>query len=319
MGRSSNSSHYQLSTNKLISRIHVRALYVVASPPASSKIQVECMGWNGARVHCLGKAWCLEKGDSFTSQHVDADIMIDVQDARVLLRWPRQEIKITTPDSDSQWEDENSPRPVRLGVRRSPFHSPLRTLQSPVSPSPARQAGLASSSTFLASDPLMPPPIQVYEDERSEDEVEQVTARVKETQSTQRDSQCLESAIVGLPNEFSDGDEENDPVVHSLGPFGSNILPRMESFSTNSPARRNLNSEDGFSVSPSKYRINSKSTKDDVKGSIVNHVINQLAYSRLSSTPLSTLMHHLPSGLKLSYHFSKGNKGLNMESLKDLL
>ena len=52
MGRSSNSSHYQLSTNKLISRIHVRAIYIPADPPASAKVKVDCMGWNGVKVHC---------------------------------------------------------------------------------------------------------------------------------------------------------------------------------------------------------------------------------------------------------------------------
>jgi hypothetical protein len=36
----------------------------------------------------------------------------------------------------------------------------------------------------------------------------------------------------------------------------------------------------------------------ELNPSITNHVINQLAYSRLSSTPLSTILHNLPSDAK---------------------
>ena len=31
------------------------------------------------------------KGDTFTSETEDADIMVDAQDARVLLQWPKGE------------------------------------------------------------------------------------------------------------------------------------------------------------------------------------------------------------------------------------
>ena len=41
------------------------------------------MGWNGVKIHCQGKAWELGKDSSFTSESQDADIMVDVQDARV--------------------------------------------------------------------------------------------------------------------------------------------------------------------------------------------------------------------------------------------
>lgn len=294
--------------------MHVRALYVIASPPASGKIQVECMGWNGARVHCQGKAWMLQKGDSFTSENMDADVMVDVQDARVLVKWPREGNKITTP-ADSELDDENSPRPIHLGTRRSPYSSPLRqrTLQSPISPSPAVQAAHASSSIFLSSDPPLPPPIQVYEDE-----AEEVIAAAEETQSTQKLSQPLEANTFVLPNDFSDADEENDPVVHSFGPFGSDILPRMESFTAGSPRRRPLKPGNRLSVSP-KHQTSSDSTDEDIFDSLINHVINQLAYSRLSSTPLSILFDHLPAPLKVSDPSSKDKKGLSVESLKKIL
>lgn len=280
------------------------------------------MGWNGARVHCQGKAWLLRKGDSFTSENVDVDVLVDVQDARVLVRWPRQGNKITTPaDSDSPWSDENSPRSVCPGTHRSPYQSPLRqrTLQSPISPSPAVQAVFASSSTLLASDPPLPPPIHVYEDERSEDEAEEVIEKSEETQSTQRMSQPLEANTLALPSEFSDADEENDPVVHSFGPFGSDLLPRMEAFTSNSPRRRPLKPKNDPSISPSKHQTSSESTDEEIIDSLINHVINQLAFSRLSSTPLSTLMDHLPSPLMVGGPSSKDNKCLSMESLKNIL
>lgn len=320
MGRSSNSSHYQISTNKLVSRVHVRAVYMIASPPDACKIEVQCLGWNGARVHCQGKAWLLHKGDRFTSENVDVDVMVDVQDARVLVRWPRHENKITTPvDSDSPWEDENSPRPVHLGSRRSPYQSPLRynRLQSPISPTPAMRAPF-TSSTFLPSDPPIPPPIQVYEDERSEDEAEQPSAKIEETQSTQKDSQPLAPDTLSKSNEFSDADEENDPVVHSFGPFGADILPRMESFTTESPEQQLVKPRSRRSVS-SKIQVSSESTDEEITESLINHVINQLAFARVSSTPLSTLMDHLPSLLKAKDPSSKGDQPLSVESLKKLL
>lgn len=331
MGRSSNSSHYQLSTNKLISRVHVRAVYIPADPPAPKKIQVECMGWNGVKVHCQGRAWELRKGDSFTSETEDADIMVDVQDARVLVQWPRHDIKIATPtDSESTWDEENSPsRPNGATGRPSPNQSPLRhRLHSPISPSPAVQAVAASSSTFLASDPPIPVPVQVYEDEQSEDEGEKVIASAAEaTQSTQFASQPpgtgfpeSQSSLLSEPNDFSDCDEENDPVVHSFGPFGSNLMPRMESFTTgDSPVqRRPLNPLKEASISPQR-RQSSESTRSCDTNPVVNHVINQLAYSRLSSTPLSILMDHLPALLKIDSRGSKENSRLSLDKLKKML
>ena len=330
MGRSSNSSHYQLSTNKLISRVHVRAAYIPANPPAPKKIQVECVGWNGVKVHCQGKAWELRKGDSFTSETEDADIMVDVQDARVLVQWPRHESKIATPtDSESTWDEEGSPSRVNATTRRSPDQSPLRhRLQSPVSPSPAVQAVGVATSTFLDSDPPAPVPVQVYEDERSGDEGDEVIASaVEATQSTQFASQLpgiglqeSQSSLLSDLNEFSDCDEENDPVVLSFGPFGSNLMPRMESFTTgDSPVqRRPLNPLKEASISPQRCQASEKS-KDSGVNPVVNHVINQLAYSRLSSTPLSILMDHLPAVLKLDSPGSKENSRLSLDDLKKML
>lgn len=331
MGRSSNSSHYQLSTNKLISRVHVRAIYIPADPPAPKKMQVECMGWNGVKVHCQGRAWELRKGDSFTSETEDLDIIVDVQDARVLVQWPRHDNKIATPtDSESTWDEEISPSRTNRATRRpSPNQSPLRhRLQSPVSPSPAVQAVAASSSTLLTSDPPIPIPVQVYEDEQSDAEGDPIAASATEaTQSTQFASQPLgaslqysQSSLLSEPKDFSDCDEENDPVIHSFGPFGSNLMPRMESFTTgDSPIqRRPLNPLKEVSISPQR-RQTSEPTRDGDVNPVVNHVINQLAYSRLSSTPLSVLLDHLPALLGIDNPGSKENSRLSLGKLKKML
>lgn len=323
MGRSSNSSHYQLSTNKLISRVHVRATYFAAKPSNPKKVFIECVGWNGVKVHCQGRAWELRKGDSFTSETEDADIMVDVHDARVLLQWPRHhENKISTPtDSD---HSENSPRQIIAAARRTPNQSPLRQqhMHSPVSPSPAVQAVHATSSTPFTSD-LGPAPVQVYEDDPSEDVQ---PTQIEATQSTQQLTQPLgislkDSVTSDLleSKDFSDADEENDPIVHFFGPYGSNISRRMESFTTeDSPVRRPLDVLKEASISP-QCRQSSESTRDGEHGPIVNHVINQLAYSQRSSTPLSILLDHLPAHLKQESPTSKENIRLTVESLTNML
>lgn len=328
MGRSSNSSHYQLSTNKLTSRVHVSAVYIASNPPAPKKVQVECKGWNGVKVHCQGKAWELMKGDTFTSETEDADIMVDVQDARVLLTWPKHENKISTPtDSDSTystWDSENSPqRNATAAARNRPLGtSPLRQqdrLQSPVSPSPAVQAAHAQPSGHFASDPPIPVPVQVYEDEPSDEDKDKPPAgNTQATQSTQVASQPF-ALLEESPNlnDFSDdNDEENDPIISSFGPYGANLGARMESFTTNaSPNRHPLSSLKEASISPqrsSRAGVSPKrrrhNTHRDVADShhreneavdpIMHHVINQLAYSRVQSTPLSILMQNLPAALK---------------------
>lgn len=288
---------------------------------------VECLGWNGVKIHCQGKAWELRKGDSFTSETEDAGIIVDVQDARVLLLWPRHANAISTPtDSDSTWDDENSPRRnFTVGNRGSPFRSPLRQqhrLQSPVSPSPAVQA-----SNSLIFNPPLPAPIQVYEDELPADEG--LTGGViagEATQSTQHASQPQgtsprepHSSPLSEPTGFSDADEENEPIVHSFGPFGLNLGARLESFTTNSPERRRPLQPIKEATASPQQRSSSESLRDDAVNPVINHIVNQLAYSRVSSTPLSTLIEHLPTHLKSASPGSKENGDLTLEALKKIL
>lgn len=279
------------------------------------------MGWNGVKVHCQGKAWELMKGDTFTSETEDADIMVDVQDARVLLTWPKLfENKLATPtDTDSTWDSETSPqRPAAASRSRPPYTSPLRQqhrLQSPISPSPAVQATHAAPSGHLATNPPVAVPVKVYEDEPSDGEKEEAGATQASTQiSSQPFGNVLQELQSSPAQDFSDNDEENDPIITSFGPYGANLGARMESFTTQaSPHRSPLFPLKEESISPqrapprgtaSKRRrltsdrdVSTSTPSEEEKNPIAYHVVNQLAYSRLSSTPLSTLMQNLPADM----------------------
>ena len=290
------------------------------------------MGWNGVKLHCEHKYFELGKGDSFTSETEDADIMIDVQDARVLLQWPREKSKLATPtDTDSNWEAESPSRKCPVH-QRSPLRSPLRNrarLHSPVSPSRAVQA----SDSLLASAPELsaPSPVQVYVDEdiRQEDELASNT-QAQTTQSTQIATQPLgglldssQSSALSDLHEYSDNDEENDPVVHSFGPYGANLDSRMAAINAHSSPvqpRSALSPLKLSSVSPQRLRQTGLPRNQDGEiHPVVNHVINQLAYSRLASTPLSTIMNSLPADFKDSKSNTKENNALTLSALKRML
>lgn len=286
------------------------------------------MGWNGAKIHCQGKAWELAKDDSFTSETPGTDIMIDVQDARVVLQWPRK--KMPTPsETDSSFDSENSPRQgVAAGRQRSPFSSPLRQhhrIQSPVSPSPMGRHALTSDPL----EPFLDGHVQIYEDSPSDDGGPPSPTPLKATQqSTQILSQPLGTNIGPGPLEFdiasdgenySDQDEENDPIVQSFGPFGANLGPRMAAMAATTPEQpRTSNVLKDISISPQQPTGSPKSIlKADAKPTL-NHIVNQLAFSRLSSTPLSTLLSALPTALKCDAK-GTGETGLTTDVLKKLL
>ena len=350
LGRSGKSAHYQLSANKLISRVHVRAAFV----PAAPAVEVVCEGWNGLVAHCQGKRWELAKDDRFVSHSRDADVLLDVQDTRVLLRWPRPQAQQgATPDPESSVESEASPRRGGTdgglhnggvpGAPRSPLSSQLRRqrgrLQSPVSPTPiGRPNGPLSSASRRALISQQPPVIQIYEDEPSDDDAQAQPNATQPTQSTQHLTQPLGTLLDAQsadPQEFSDQDEENDPIITSFGPFGANLLPRMETFTTSATPGRTQNDamenmaapRAGLSLAPSPPREGTPSPYirrpspshrraqqeppspppqagppdlgGDAAHRIVNHVVNQLAFSRVASTPLSTILGNLPTELRV--------------------
>ena len=380
MGRSSNSSHYQLSANRAISRVHAKARYVPATVPLQpNKIEIECNGWNGLKLHCQGKTHDMSKGDVLAFEAEGAEIMLDVQDARVLVHWPKRVVGDALVDLG--WED--SPRSARNGA--SPIaglspragagaglgllqSSPLRRatrIASPESPTPAHASlqqalsdGLPNSSQHssilsdLPSSIEREKSVEIYEDEDADDQGSSVRNDSIGNQSFITDvSKSFSSDLSDLQSDEDDEnnpDEENDPIVHSFGPFGANLNSRMASFPVDSPKRRRLETGGFTTASPrengaskilsaaadaSNSHNPSKSASTPRRGSIsgkaspapmpekevvpdlshvdvatiTNHIANQLAFSRLSSTPLSTIMANLPTEEK---------KGLRREELK---
>ncbi|KAG5992291.1 hypothetical protein E4U54_003693 [Claviceps lovelessii] len=392
MGRSSNSSHFQLSANRLVSRVHVKARYIPApSPLETNKIEVVCNGWNGLKLHCQGRTWELFKGDSFTSETEGTDLIVDVLDARVMIQWPKRG-PVTTAESlanlsDSSWDD-SPPRSQSRGhslLQSSPLRRNTR-ITSPESPTPVG-ANLASSQRLQA---LLPPNVTAARDDGIhiyEDEPELPEPRRDSSNGSMVDVgvSMMTNATASFSSELSDGDvddenehdpdEENDPIVHSFGPFGANIAGRLASVSTKSPrplkplgrlkqhrrphhasSSETLSAADlspipsspikesgsasessaslpvaavkGLSdrVPSSSSSSSSSSSKRpsaasastattvpedeetaaaaaadmptasiEVAPAVTNHVINQLAFSRLASTPLSTIMQNLPN------------------------
>ncbi len=300
MGRSSNSSDFQLSANRHISRVHVRASYHApdAENPAG-KVEVECLGWNGVKVHCRGEVVELPKGELFTSDKPLAQIMIDVQDTRVMLVWPKEQSREPpSVESRSPWAVESPTKrravPAPVFASSPPAMLPPR-LQSPVSPSPIHNT---FSSTFHGDQEE----VKVYEDHDSEEDAphdatpELFPLNTPEDPFVESEAEVVKkshSSALSDPEELSEHDEENDPIVHSFGPFGENILSRFQSFQPTSPERKRKPLKTATN-SPGRAASWPKASSSPIK----NHVINQLAFSRVHSLPLSTIHSNLPSELR---------------------
>ncbi|KAF7923063.1 uncharacterized protein EAE98_007768 [Botrytis deweyae] len=330
MGRSSNSSHYQLSANRLISRVHIKARYIAATVPLeSNKIEIICCGWNGVKLHCQGRTWELAKGDSFTSETENAEIMLDVQDARVLVAWPQGDnLDSAAPTEVPSWSEDSSPRGKVTAVTAQGdiiHSSPIRRVEShssPVSPTPARQTLSSANLANLFADDADKTFIQVYEDKsepapaiKSKDPEPVYSPTVAATSFSASFPASQESEL-SEPDE--DPDEENDPIVHSFGPFGANLSSRMAKFTAGHTPEARGRVEHKSKTSTEK-RSSSTSTDEGAITPVINHVANQLAYSRLQSMPLSTILRNLPSNLRGISPSKKENKGLTKDDLRKML
>ncbi|EXJ83250.1 hypothetical protein A1O1_06869 [Capronia coronata CBS 617.96] len=307
MGRSSASCDYQLSANRLISRVHVEACYKPASSSLErDRVEITCTGWNGIKIHCKGQVYEVKKGETFSSDVRDAEIMLDVHDSRVVIMWPPKPRLGAISSDDEEEEDSPSKRP-RVMLRHStpPSPSPLQSRRrpvSPISPSPAVQA-------LMPSSPPVPPSraaveaVEIYEDPEPLQRVNGTTNVAEVSQNTVALSESIQRSTVSQNNistmteDFSDNDEENDPIVHSFGPFGANLLPRMAAFTTGDSPNPSTSVKTSRSSHTEPLQPNQTSTqpqKQTPEIDVQSHIINQLAFSRLSSTPLSTILSHLP-------------------------
>jgi hypothetical protein len=319
-GRSSNSSDHQFPTNRHISRVHVTAQY---QPPselhASSSILVKCLGWNGAKIRCGGQLYELDKGDSWVSTQPSAEIMLDVMECRVMIKWPvSEQQRNTSVPSSSAWTEDSSPRRAFTGLGNTilPSSPPAMRAHSPISPFPARLTALNPSSDILTSEATFvsdQTAVHVYEDDNSDHVYADPESPSKPVQSRPplREQASVASFSSSNADDLSDQEnenEENDPVVHSFGPFGSNLLNRLDSFSHNSPLqqqpqrKRKVLKDASASPrreSPISTKKNDPAPKKQIQESpIKNHVINQLAFSRVHAMPLSIIHSNLPADLK---------------------
>lgn len=308
IGRSSASCDYQLSANRLVSRVHVEACYKAANSRLErDRVEITCSGWNGIKIHCKGQVYEVKKGETFSSDVRDAEIMIDVHDNRVVVQWPPKP-RLGAISSDEEDLEESPTKRQRSMLRHStpPSPSPIqarRRLASPISPSPAVQA-------IMPSSPPLPPTrvtvetVEIYEDPEPAQHDSGIIDVAEVPQTTQALSETVQNPIVApmtistTTEDFSDNDEENDPIIHSFGPFGANLLPRMASFTTGDSPIPSVSVKSSRSSHTEPLHANQpplfyKNEAQDVD--IQSHIINQLAFSRLSSTPLSTILSHLPS------------------------
>lgn len=342
MGRSSNSSDYQLSANRLISRVHVRATYHAPEGSRSlGEVVVKCVGWNGAKIHYQGSVVELAKGESFVSQKPGTQIMVDVQETRVLLAWPESPKE---QGNSWRWGDGSPSRSVDAvqGIASSPPPM-LPRLCSPLSPTPVQHSNLGTTfdETFIAEDAdSNDSPVHVYEDRNTPDEEESgmqtpvpisrgspEESKTSTPSKTPRATTPLETSRPSEQDEFSEHDEENDPIVHSFGPFGDNLLSRFESITSASPDRRreplisSLNANTSPRLAPSDFPSASRKSLSPAKKTVLdsspvkNHIINQLAFSRVHSLPLSTIFKNLPLDMKSG----RRSEALLPDDLKDIV
>ncbi|CAJ2514027.1 Uu.00g021460.m01.CDS01 [Anthostomella pinea] len=297
MGRSSNSSHFQLTNNRLVSRIHVKAQYIPASSLLEpNKVEIICNGWNGLKLHCQGRTWELAKGDTFTSETENAEIMLDVLDARVMVHWPKRDRQESVANlSDSSWDESPRSRPRAAASDLLQF-SPLRRqtrIKSPESPTPAKKTSSSSLDDLLSPNDTTES-VPIYEDPSADEQELPQLAPDVDASFAQTEINNSFSSDLSEPDDDNDPDEENDPIVHSFGPFGANLSNRLAAFTAESPTRPSRVPSGDMTAMDSEESEESLNPSIDV-AAVTNHLVNQLAFSRLSSTPLSAIMNNLPA------------------------
>lgn len=307
LGRSSQACDYQLSANRLISRVHVEVTYIQSLSRLNvERIEVHCIGWNGAKLHCKNKMYELKRGSTFSTDMRDEEIMLDIHGSRVILEWPDK--PRLGPASEDEDELDLSPAKKLRPMRRhstppspSPNHFRKPRPVLPMSPSPSSQV-LPSSPPVISAHEA--PPVEIFEDpetaEPEDGNVKSEGTSVTAPTSTKTEQESFTSvSSLSSAQDFSDADEENDPIIYSFGPGGANLLSRMQAVNSGSSPVRSaaakpprLPHSEPLKPISSPVQPRSRFTDSDID--IRGHVINQLAYSRLSALPLSTIISHLP-------------------------
>lgn len=338
--------------------MHVKAQYLTTT--SQPKIEIHCIGWNGVKIHCQGHAWELIKGDVFTSETEDAEIMLDIQDSRVVLAWPTRTRRarsnststISTPtrtrvsrSPSVGWADDNDENLDPRGNNGRPGRRLFNVSTEKRNRSPPRR-GLGNSSMFHSDPQMTDTFLEIYEDEPvadfddedpdvlvslekeeiSEAAMKMILAPGDDTDDDEELNQLLledeeneddedgdedEGEDEGEGEEKDEENEENgkndtDTLALALSLALEPTLPPMAIFSTAEPLctpRAYLTSCAACSTSvfsPPIHPSHSTSISPNKDTTFRNHIVNQLAFSRLSSTPLSVLFSNIPSFLGAS-------------------
>ncbi|KAI1006075.1 hypothetical protein K3495_g2153 [Podosphaera aphanis] len=314
-GRSSLSSNYQISANRLISRVHAEAHFIAATAPLEpNKIKIRCTGWNGLKIHSSAQTWELKKGDTFTSETEYAEIVLDVQEVRILIAWP-------TSERCDSWSYPIASESLPCASRYFTFsedgdfiHSIPRRynemIKSPVSPSPDH---VPKKHMICALDENLPI-IQIHEGEPlAPIEFTEEYSNLNNQVTTPLILSSTESNNLNI-DESDNSDEENNPAVNSRG-LSTPLIDT--SISQNlSESRKASSLLSNLIESPNNT---SKTFISDHNSQILNHVIDQLAFSLKSSTPISDLYENLPAALKQEEGGVLQGNAFNLDDLRRLL
>lgn len=300
------------------------------------------MGWNGVKIHCQGHAWELPKGYIFTSETENAEIMLDVQDSRVVLAWPTRTRRarsdststISTPtrtrvtrSPSVGWVDDNDENVDPRGNNGCTGRRLFNISTEKRSRSSSRR-GLGNSSMFRSDPQMTDTFLEIYEDEPVADfndpetlvtlereEISHAAMKMLLAPSDDTDDDEINQLLLedqgdegNDEEEDDDGDEDGEKEKDDTGAVTLNfdpepILPPMAVFSTAGPLctpGTPPTSCTACATSPPIPSSRSASISPNKDTTFRNHIANQLAFSRLSSTPLSILFSNIPPFLRVS-------------------
>ncbi|KAF3905148.1 hypothetical protein ABW21_db0208772 [Orbilia brochopaga] len=371
-GRSANKCTYLLSKSHLVSRVHFKVCYL--GHGLRKEVEVHCVGFNGAKVHCKGDTYELQYGDKFWSQS-GADIMLEIADARVVIRWPNEFLSPTAslssvrpvileksnfpfPEWYQESLDEKTPRwltesvdkfsgftgdPVaklgnpraRTGLLASAAAAaycepaPLRLSPlwsaAPESPCPRPRQNTTTNTAVTASpyNPFVSMTSQatftLYEDEEDVSPIQEITAEDYVLRDSEKPEDNPEIDMVDTIDTDPHSDSDEDEILEALGLKFHNDSDEEQQEEVDAEDEEN-HREIVLSTTPKKtyqmHKLDEELVSQDPlspssKLSITKHLTNQLAFSRLASTPLSTLYKSLPAAIvdKVTMEFVQGLLG----------
>ncbi|KAF3908240.1 hypothetical protein AA313_de0204202 [Arthrobotrys entomopaga] len=354
-GRSANKCTYLLSKSHLVSRVHLKVIYNRWG--LRKVVEIHCIGYNGAKIHCRNEVWELRHGEVFWSES-GADLMLEVEDARVLLQVPRHsptsplspmpqsvvldpedfpfppEYNIDGEKQRRSWPTEGihsfgrhisdpipvlkTPTPKNGQIQPQDTVEPTRSRPAPVRASrdqwiygPDSPCPLARKSRVVPASPANPfvsmtsqATFTLYEDE--DDNIIQVPEPVEmsidEDDSVLRESEKPEA----LNTEVELDDDDDDEDEEEQDDNEDEKCDDEDGENDDSPTRMSRK------VLKNRHKLDSSVQQDPLtpksKQSITKHLINQLAFSRLASTPLSKLYTTLPHPItqKVNVDFVQG-------------